>query len=208
MSLSDHLSRSLMCSAAEIETRQSLLQMKQHDAYAVLASACLPPLFLGKHDSDPRLADAESRHRMGDLRTNAFARWISAYAGLVQFLPQVLFMMFAGHITDRHNRKRVFMAALACNALPPLGLAINSALGRLDLCSLRLSLSYGTARARSSCLPARRFFPASFHWRFSAARCHGIRADSKFLRWRDPAIGGLLIGLPFRVPLSSMRSTP
>ena len=51
------------------------------------------------------------------------------YAGLAQFFPQVLFMLFAGHITDRHNRKHVLMAALSCNALAAVGLAVNSARG-------------------------------------------------------------------------------
>src|SRR4030095_2736473 len=51
------------------------------------------------------------------------------YAGLVQFLPQVLFMLIAGHVTDAFNRKRVLMAALACNAMAGGGLALNSAKG-------------------------------------------------------------------------------
>src|ERR1041384_6753667 len=50
------------------------------------------------------------------------------YAGLAQFFPQVLFMLFAGHITDRYNRKSVLMAALIANGLAATGLAINAAM--------------------------------------------------------------------------------
>src|SRR5687767_15975973 len=48
------------------------------------------------------------------------------YAGLVQFLPLVLWNLMAGHVVDTYDRKRVFMAALAFNALAAFGLAINS----------------------------------------------------------------------------------
>src|SRR5262245_4908235 len=37
-----------------------------------VAPPFLPPLLHGKHDFDPRLADAESRRRLGNLRTHPF----------------------------------------------------------------------------------------------------------------------------------------
>src|SRR5947207_6836225 len=51
------------------------------------------------------------------------------YAGLAQFFPQVVFMLFAGHITDSHNRKYVLMSALVCNARAAARLALNAATG-------------------------------------------------------------------------------
>src|SRR5262245_21404985 len=51
------------------------------------------------------------------------------YAGLVQFMPQVLFILVSGHVIDSFNRKHVFMTALACNAMAAAGLAFNAAAG-------------------------------------------------------------------------------
>jgi len=69
------------------------------------------------------------------------------YAGLVQFLPQVLFMLIAGHVTDAFNRKRVLMAALACNAMAAAGLALNSARGGSIYVLYGCLFAYGSARA-------------------------------------------------------------
>ena len=45
------------------------------------------------------------------------------YVGLVQFLPVLLLALPAGHVTDRHSRKGLLMAAQAVTALASLGLA-------------------------------------------------------------------------------------
>src|SRR5207253_9064911 len=68
------------------------------------------------------------------------------YAGLVQFLPQVLFMLFAGHITDSYNRKRVLMMGLLINAAGAAGLALNSAAGGSIYFLYACLFAYGTAR--------------------------------------------------------------
>ncbi|PYS09455.1 MAG: MFS transporter, partial [Acidobacteria bacterium] len=78
------------------------------------------------------------------------------YAGLVQFFPQVLFMLFAGHIVDTYNRKRVFMIALACNAAAAAGLAVNATRGGSIYVLYGCLFAYGTARA--FIMPARQAF--------------------------------------------------
>jgi len=115
-----------------------------------------------------------------------------AIAGLIQFLPQVMFMLFAGHITDRHNRKHVLMAALVCNALAAIGLAINSAFAGSLYILYGCLFGYGTARAfimpsRAAFLPG--IIPLN---RFSTAvswNSSGFEISSM----AGPAIGGLLI---------------
>src|SRR5207249_4739970 len=90
------------------------------------------------------------------------------YAGLVQFFPQVLLMLFAGHIVDTYNRKRVFMAALACNAAAAAGLAVNASRGGSIYVLYGCLLAYGTAREfilpdSGMCGKQRSCFPR-WHW--------------------------------------------
>jgi MFS family permease len=114
------------------------------------------------------------------------------YAGLAQFVPQVLFMLLAGHVTDTFNRKRVFMAALAGNALAASGLALNSALGGSIFVLYACLFAYGTARAfimpsRAAFLPGiipMEIFSTAVSWNSS-----GFEISSM----AGPAIGGLLI---------------
>ena len=115
------------------------------------------------------------------------------YAGLAQFFPQVLFMLFAGHITDTFNRKRVLMAALACNGLAAVGLAVNSARGGSIYVLYACLFAYGSARAfimpsRAAFLPGiipLEIFSTAVSWNSS-----GFEISSM----AGPAIGGLLIG--------------
>jgi MFS family permease len=120
-------------------------------------------------------------------------------AGLVQFLPQGLFMLFAGHITDRLNRKFVLMAALACNGLAAFGLALNAAWGGSIYILYACLFAYGTARAfimpsRAAFLPGivpLDIFSTAVSWNSS-----GFEISSM----AGPAIGGLLIAL-FKSPV-------
>jgi len=114
------------------------------------------------------------------------------YAGLAQFVPQVLFMLVAGHVTDTFNRKRVFMAALAGDALAASGLALNSARGGSIFVLYACLFAYGTARAfimpsRAAFLPGiipMEIFSTAVSWNSS-----GFEISSM----AGPAIGGLLI---------------
>src|SRR2546422_2363033 len=111
------------------------------------------------------------------------------YAGMIQFLPQVLFMLFAGHVVDTYNRKRVYMMALACNAAAAAGLAVNSARGGSIYVLYGCLFAYGTARAfimpsRAAFLPGivpLEIFSTAFSWQTS-----GFEVSSM----TGPAIGG------------------
>ena len=95
--------------------------MNQHDAYAVFRLPSFQRYFAGN-----MLLILGWQMQKVAIGWEIYERTHSAmhlgYAGLVQFAPQVLFMLIAGHVTDSFNRKRVFMAAL-------VGLALNSMRG-------------------------------------------------------------------------------
>jgi MFS family permease len=115
------------------------------------------------------------------------------YAGLVQFLPQVLFMLFAGHITDSCNRKRVFMTALAFNAAAAVGLALNSAYGGSIYVLYACLFGYGTARA--FIMPSRQaFLPGIIPLEIFSTAVSWNSSGFEISSMAGPAIGGLLIG--------------
>jgi len=49
--------------------------------------------------------------------------------GLVQFLPAVMLLLWAGHVADRHDRRRIARICQAAEALVALALATGSAMG-------------------------------------------------------------------------------
>src|SRR2546425_7000876 len=115
------------------------------------------------------------------------------YAGLVQFVPQVLLMLFAGHIVDTYNRKRVFMAALVCNAAAAAGLAVNAAGGVSIYVLYGCLLAYGTARA--FIMPARQaFLPGIVPLEIFSTAVSWNSSGFEISSMAGPAIGGLLIG--------------
>src|SRR5437773_2406788 len=166
--------------------------MKQHDAYA----AWRLPAFR-RYVSGHMILILGWQMQKVAIGWEIYERTHSAmalgYAGLAQFCPQVLLMLFAGHITDRHNRKRVLMAALACNALAAVGLALNSAQGGSIYVLYACLFGYGIARAfimpsRAAFLPGiipLEIFSTAVSWNSS-----GFEISSM----AGPAIGGLLIG--------------
>jgi len=101
--------------------------------------------------------------------------------------------LFAGHVTDRHNRKLVLMSALAANGLAATGLALNAAWGGSIYVLYACLFAYGTARAfimpsRAAFLPGiipLDIFSTAVSWNSS-----GFEISSM----AGPAIGGLLIG--------------
>jgi len=115
------------------------------------------------------------------------------YAGLVQFFPQVLFMLFAGHIVDTYNRKRVFMIALACNAAAAAGLAVNATRGGSIYVLYGCLFAYGTARA--FIMPARQaFLPGIVPLEIFSTAVSWNSSGFEISSMAGPAIGGLLIG--------------
>src|SRR5262249_17749461 len=116
-----------------------------------------------------------------------------ALVGLVQFLPQALFMLLAGPITHPRKPKGVLMCALAFNALAATGLAVNAAWGGSIYILYACLFAYGSARAfimpsRAAFLPGiipLDIFSTAVSWNSS-----GFEISSM----AGPAIGGLLIG--------------
>jgi MFS family permease len=166
--------------------------MKQHDAYAVWRLPAFRHYFSG--NMTLILGWQMQKVAIGwEIYERTHSAMALGYAGLVQFFPQVLFMLFAGHITDRHNRKHVLMAALAGNALAAAGLALNSALGGSIYVLYACLFAYGSARAfimpsRAAFLPGiipLDIFSTAVSWNSS-----GFEISSM----AGPAIGGLLIG--------------
>ena len=114
------------------------------------------------------------------------------YAGLVQFAPQILFMLIAGHITDSFNRKRVFMAALAFNAMAAIGLAINSVRGGSIFFLYACLFLYGTSR--SFIMPSRAaFLPGIIPLEIFSTAVSWNSSGFEISSMAGPAIGGLLI---------------
>jgi MFS family permease len=116
------------------------------------------------------------------------------YAGLVQFIPMVLWNLLAGHAVDAYDRKRVFMASLAFNAISAVGLTLNSWRGGPIWVLYACLFATGTARAfvmpsRSAFLPGivpMNIFSSAISWNSSGFEIASMAG---------PAVGGLLIGI-------------
>ena len=115
------------------------------------------------------------------------------YAGLVQFFPQVIWSLIAGHVVDTYDRKRVFMAALACNALAAVGLALNSAGGGSIYPLYACLFLYGSARA--FIMPSRAaFLPGIVPMEIFSTAVSWSSTGFEVSSMAGPALGGLLIG--------------
>ncbi len=116
------------------------------------------------------------------------------YAGLAQYLPQLLLVVITGHVADRYNRKYVLMAALAASALAGIGLALDSTYGGSLFFLYACLAAAGTAK--SFWMPARQaflprivpmdVFPNAVTWNTSGF---------EIATMAGPAIGGVLIAL-------------
>jgi MFS family permease len=120
---------------------------------------------------------------------------VLGYVGLVHFAPLALLAVFAGHVTDVYNRKRILLISVAVNAVSALGLAWNSLDGdNYVRNAFLLLLLSGCARAfqqpaRRSFLPRivpREVFPNAVSWHSS-----GFELSSM----GGPALGGALIAV-------------
>lgn len=165
--------------------------MNQHDAYAVFRLPAYRRYFSG--NMILILGWQMQKVAIGwEIYERTHSAMYLGYAGLVQFAPQVLFMMFAGHITDSFNRKRVFMAALAFNATAALGLAINSAHKGSILFLYACLFLYGTSR--SFIMPSRAaFLPGIIPLEIFSTAVSWNSSGFEISSMAGPAIGGLLI---------------
>ena len=166
--------------------------MKQHDAYAVFRLPAYRRYFSG--NMILILGWQMQKVAIGwEIYERTHSAMYLGYAGLVQFAPQVLFMMFAGHITDSFNRKRVFMAALAFNAAGRAWTCNQFGAQGFDLFSLCVSVSlYGTSR--SFIMPSRAaFLPGIIPLEIFSTAVSWNSSGFEISSMAGPAIGGLLI---------------
>jgi MFS family permease len=83
--------------------------------------------------------------QMYDLTRSA---WQLGLVGLVQFLPALLLTLPAGHLVDRHDRRRLLALSLSLQCTVALGLMLASLGAALSAgWILALSVLLGTARA-------------------------------------------------------------
>lgn len=114
--------------------------------------------------------------------------------GLVQVIPLLSFILLAGHVADRHNRRYVLMAALSLSCVASLGLAAISYF-ELPTAGMYVCLfSIGVARAfqqpaRSSLLPQlvpRVLFPNAVTWGLGGFQLAQVLG---------PALAGWMLGM-------------
>jgi MFS family permease len=112
--------------------------------------------------------------------------------GLTQFIPAALFVLVAGHVADRYDRRTIVRVCQSTSALATLGLAIGTAMGVMTRESL-LAVVFvtGSARAfeqttRTTLLPG--IVPVSLLARATAA---GASA-TQIAVIGGPAVGGFL----------------
>jgi MFS family permease len=166
--------------------------MKQHDAYAVFRLPAYRRYFAG--NMILILGWQMQKVAIGwEIYERTHSAMYLGYAGLVQFAPQILFMLVAGHITDSFNRKLVFMAALGFNATAALGLAIISILGGSIFFLYACLFLYGTSR--SFIMPSRAaFLPGIVPLEIFSTAVSWNSSGFEISSMAGPAIGGLLIG--------------
>lgn len=166
--------------------------MKQHDAYAAFRLPAFRRYFTG--NMILILGWQMQKVAIGwEIYERTHSAMYLGYAGLVQFAPQVLFMLFAGHIVDTFNRKRVFMAALTFNALAAIGLAVNSVRGGSIFFLYACLFLYGMSR--SFIMPSRAaFLPGIIPLEIFSTAVSWNSSGFEISSMVGPAIGGLLIG--------------
>jgi MFS family permease len=165
--------------------------MNQHDAYAVFRLPAYRRYFTG--NMILILGWQMQKVAIGwEIYERTHSAMYLGYAGLVQFAPQILFMLIAGHIVDSFNRKRVFMAALAFNATAAFGLALNSIHGGSIFFLYACLFLYGTSR--SFIMPSRAaFLPGIVPLEIFSTAVSWNSSGFEISSMAGPAIGGLLI---------------
>lgn len=166
--------------------------MNQHDAYAVFRLPAYRRYFAG--NMILILGWQMQKVAIGwEIYERTHSAMYLGYAGLVQFAPQVLFMLIAGHVTDSFNRKLVFMAALGFNATAAIGLALNSVHKGSILFLYACLFLYGTSR--SFIMPSRAaFLPGIVPLEIFSTAVSWNSSGFEISSMAGPAIGGLLIG--------------
>lgn len=117
-----------------------------------------------------------------------------ALVGLVQVLPVLMLAVFAGHVADRFNRRRIVMGALLVISAGSVGLALVSALQAPVAITYACLFTAGLARAfqqpaKASLLPQlvpRKIFPNAVTWNAAAFQLASVLG---------PAAAGAIIAI-------------
>jgi len=165
--------------------------LKPHDAYAAFRLPAYRHYFIGN-----LLFILGLQMQKAGVGWEMYQRTGSAlnlgFVGLVQFVPQVLLVAVAGHITDIYNRKHVLMVAVLLSATAAIVLAVNATLGGPIFVMYACLFLGGTARAfwmpaRSALLP--RIVPLSIFNNAVSWNTSGFEIATVV----GPAVGGFLI---------------
>jgi MFS family permease len=126
--------------------------------------------------------------------------------GLAEFVPALLFVLFAGHFADRYDRRKIVTACQSCHAAIALFLAFGAASGTLGRGGIfALIAAAGTARAfehptMAALMPS--LVPPAIFPRASAWSALAIKAAQV----AGPALGGMLLaaGTPIAFAAASV----
>jgi MFS family permease len=138
-----------------------------------------------------------------DLTRSAFNLGM---AGLVQFLPTALFVLVAGHIADRYDRKRVMQICQLVEAATASCLAWGSYAGWLTVPEIFVALAvFGTCGAFESPASAAILPAVAPEGRVQQATSLAT-AGSQFATITGPALGGMAYALAPNTPYMAMAS--
>jgi len=165
---------------------------KPHDAYAALRVPGFQRYFAGNMVLFTGLQ--MQKVAIGwEIYERTGSTWHLGAVGLAQFLPQLLLMLFAGHVTDNYNRKRVLMGAVAFNTLAALGLAWNSQRPGI---ALMYVLIFCVGAARAFWMPSRAaFLPRIVPLEIFSNAVSWNSSGFEIASMSGPAIGGMLIAV-------------
>lgn len=137
--------------------------------------------------------------QMYDLTASA---WDLGLVGLAQFVPALLFTLPAGHLADRHDRRRLLAVALALQGAAAAVLAVASVDGWIGPGTIfTLSLALGLARALQ--MPSQQALLPSLVPPAMLSRAVAVSSSTlQVATIGGPALGGLLYALGPRLATS------
>ena len=129
-----------------------------------------------------------------DIYERTHSAMALAFIGLSQFLPMILMTLPAGHVADRHDRRKVMLAMQGIMTLAAVGLVLVSALHTHIAWIYACLVTFGVARtfqwsASASFLPrlvSREEFPQAVSWSSSSFQFSSVVG---------PAVGGAMVAL-------------
>jgi MFS family permease len=165
----------------------------QHDPYAALRCKNFRRYWIGNLVATLGM-QAQAAALIWEIYDRTESYFSLGLVGLVQVIPVLTLALFAGHVADRIDRKRVLIGALALSGLCSLGLAATSFF-QLDVLTMYVLLFFvGVARAfqqpaKNAFLPQiveREQFANAVTWSLGGFQLASVAG---------PALGGWLLWL-------------